>query len=267
MHVLLSSSILETDYHIFHCERYKTLSSTSDFLREQIALHPHNLPEGTVVIAENQTKGHGRYGREWISPEGNLNMSFLLHTHLFDKEAVPQLSFVLALAVGNALSVIDHGLQPEYKWPNDVLIKGRKIAGLLLESSQPDEMVVLSVGVNILSHPRERGDMVFPATSIMHETQKIVSREVLSEEILKQFSQLMHEWQQFGFGPIRNQWLKRAVGVGKSIDFSIGDNVFRGIFEDISETGELVLHEIDGNQVRYLSTGEVFFPYNEPIAS
>ena len=161
---------------------YDSIGSTND---EAKHLARGGAEEGTLVSAREQTAGRGRRGRGWVSPRGNLYLSLVLRPDCPAGRAA-QLGFVAALAVGDALRAILPRIERlTYKWPNDVLIDGRKIAGVLLESetvgSEKLSFIVVGVGVNLTVSPH---GMEFPATSIMEEG----LGEVMPEVMLEQFA-------------------------------------------------------------------------------
>src|SRR5919198_6069394 len=148
----------------FRLHRYETIGSTNDEARR---LAREGAPAGTLVWAVAQSAGRGRRGHLWQSPPGNLYLSLVLRPDV-PPALAPQLGFIAALALGDALDQLaGPGLQLRYKWPNDVLAEGRKIAGILLESETAGagrlEFVIIGIGVNIASAPR---DLEYPATSL-----------------------------------------------------------------------------------------------------
>lgn len=246
------SSVLQ-----FHVREYDALDSTSEELKRLVRV---GQTEGFAVRADAQHRGHGRYGREWYSPSGNLYLSWLLLPEESFR-VLSQLSFVVALAVGDAVSGLFTDKQDiQFKWPNDVLIGGKKVGGLLLESSLAQgkdqvDWLIVGVGVNITSFP---SNVDFPATSIEAEDGKVVAPNVLSQAVLDSFARLYAIWKTEGFAPIRTAWLEKASHIGESITVTTVTDSFVGVFEDITPQGELVITLADGKK-RCISAGEVFF--------
>lgn len=213
-------------------------------------------PEGLVVTADVQTAGRGRRGREWSSPSGNLYSSVLL------RPAVPpavgaQLSFIAALAVAEAVAELLPGAPlVNCKWPNDVLVNGAKIAGILLESQTGAggrlDWVVIGAGVNVASHP----DLAaYPATSLAANGANAAAQDVLAR-YLHRLDRWLMRWSSEGFAPVRDAWLARAWRLGANITFTAGERALEGIFETLDDAGALVLAGRDGRR-QVLSAGEI----------
>jgi BirA family biotin operon repressor/biotin-[acetyl-CoA-carboxylase] ligase len=231
--------------------RYDTVGSTND---EAKRLARQGAEEGTLVWALEQTAGRGRRGHTWVSPPGNFYVSLVLRPDCpIDRAA--QLGFVAALAVADALSGSLDGLA--YKWPNDVLVHGRKIAGILLESELGDgeipKFVIVGVGINLISSPR---DTEFPATSIAEEGLRPVSPSHALEEFARYFHVSERRWREDGFAPIRLAWRARAMSLGEPIRVQLEAATLHGRFLDIDQHGALML-EIAG-ELRRVRAGEIF---------
>lgn len=216
--------------------------------------------DGTLVWAQEQTKGRGRHGRTWASPPGNLYLSLVLRPDCAPAVAA-QLGFVAAIALGDAVgSVAPPMVEVRYKWPNDVLFNQRKGAGILLESSlSPDgtlEWLVLGLGVNVKSHPE---DGAFPATSLKYEgAPPSVTVEALLEAFARHFLNWVNRWLEDGFGPVRHAWLNHAQGLGETITVRLEKESFEGTFHDLGPDGTLLLDLPDGSR-REIAVGDVFF--------
>ena len=168
--------------------------------------------EGTLVWALEQTAGRGRRGRTWVSPPGNLYASLILRPDCSVSRAA-QLGFVAALAVGGALRTILPRVDLlAYKWPNDVLINGRKVAGVLLETELDaagmPRFLVVGVGLNLASFPQ---NTEFPATSVVDEGLGAIPPAVMLEEFVQHFQSWELRWRTEGFAPIRVAWLAAAA--------------------------------------------------------
>jgi BirA family transcriptional regulator, biotin operon repressor / biotin---[acetyl-CoA-carboxylase] ligase len=233
---------------------YDSLGSTND---EAKRLARDGAEEGTLVWALEQTAGRGRRGRAWASPPGNLYASLVLRPRCpVDRAA--QLGFVAALAIGDTLCSICERLEGlSYKWPNDVLLRGRKIAGILLESELGEgdapRLVVVGVGINLVSSPR---DTAFPATSIAEEDLGIVSPGAALEGFARHFQAWAEHWREEGFGPVRAAWRSHAVALGESIRVHLEPATLHGRFLDIDQHGALLLES--AGEIRRISAGEIF---------
>jgi BirA family biotin operon repressor/biotin-[acetyl-CoA-carboxylase] ligase len=234
---------------------YDSIGSTND---EAKHLARDGAEEGTLVWALEQIAGRGRRGRGWVSPRGNLYLSLVLRPDCPAGRA-PQLGFVTALAVGDALrAVLPRIERLTYKWPNDVLIDGRKIAGVLLESetvgSEKLSFIVVGVGVNLTVSPH---GMEFPATSIMEEGLGEVMPEVMLEQFAAHFRSWNTRWRAEGFAPVRAAWLAAAAIVrGEPIRVRLESRTLCGRFLDIDHEGNLVLDH--AGECRRIAAGEVF---------
>lgn len=233
---------------------------------EACRLAEAGAPDSTLVWAKRQTKGRGRRGRNWVSPEGNLYFSILLRPPYPAKD-VMQLGFVTANAVADALQVAaPRGTFVHVKWPNDVLMEGRKAAGILLEAepapAKPGYLnwLVVGVGVNINHHPPEH-ETEFPATSLAAQgaVGDALNVEAMLDTLAKRFLAGLVTWRNLGFGPIRRHWLIRAKGMGGQVQVRLANETLNGIFAALDEDGALVLH-MDGQENRRITAGDVFYP-------
>jgi BirA family transcriptional regulator, biotin operon repressor / biotin---[acetyl-CoA-carboxylase] ligase len=233
---------------------YDSIGSTND---EAKRLAREGMAEGTLLWAHEQTAGRGRRGRVWVSPPGNLYASLILRPDCPASRAA-QLGFVAALAIGGALGAICPGPGLSYKWPNDVLTNGRKVAGILLESEMIGQnrpsFVVVGVGVNLTAAPQ---DTEFPATSILEEGGDTVPPKVMLEEFVEHFRLWHMRWQLEGFAPVRAAWLAAAaISPGEPIRVRLEAASLHGCFLDIDAEGALLLETAGGR--RHVSAGEVF---------
>lgn len=211
--------------------------------------------EGTVVIADCQSGGRGRMGRCWSSPAGvNLYTSIILRPQMVPTQAA-QLTFMSAVAAARTFSVVA-GLDVQVKWPNDILVDGCKIAGLLNELSAEMEgihHVVLGIGAN-LNMTREQfpDDLRRPATSVLLETGQPVSRVAFAQELYRQLDTLYALYLQQGFAPIKLAWEALFYLQGCRVKVDCGAEVFSGHVAGLAEDGALLL-DLDqgGSQVIY----------------
>jgi BirA family transcriptional regulator, biotin operon repressor / biotin---[acetyl-CoA-carboxylase] ligase len=230
--------------------------STNDVAKDLAAA---GAADGTVVWAREQTAGRGRRGREWVSPVGNLYLSVLLRPGRPPVEAA-QLSLVAAVALGDAIA----GFLPEHaelhcKWPNDILVNGRKVAGILLESAgaasgRMTDWVVVGCGVNITGHPPET---LYPATDLKAEGAATASVEPVLERFLESFFHWRDRWLDSGVEAVRAAWMARAAGLGQDITVRLPNREIRGRFVDMDRDGALLLEGPDGVR-QTISAGDVF---------
>jgi BirA family biotin operon repressor/biotin-[acetyl-CoA-carboxylase] ligase len=230
------------------------VTSSNDVAKDLAAA---DAPEGTLVRVREQTAGRGRYGRDWTSPPGNLYMSLILRPDCAVAEAA-QIGWLAAIAVGEALaSLIGPAAEIRHKWPNDVLVGGRKIAGILLESASGEganvDWVVAGIGVNVAHYPEGARH---PATDLGAEGASASVEDTLAA-LGRAFEPWYHRWRREGFAPVRAAWLGRAWRFGQPIEARLEHETLAGVFEGVSDTGGLVLRLTSG-ETRTISYGEVF---------
>lgn len=224
-------------------------------------LRAHELGEsgaadGTVVIADRQSAGKGRLGRSWVSPPGvNLYASVLLRPSILPYHA-PQLSFLSAVAVARAVEEVG-GLSPSVKWPNDVLLHGRKLAGLLNEMSAETEnihYVILGIGVNLnMSAEQFPADLRYPATSLALEKGAPVSRAAFARALLRHLDSLYALYLEKGFAPILKAWEAFFELIGRPVEVDFQNRVVKGRVEGLDEDGALLLRLPDGASEKVLA--------------
>ncbi len=229
---------------------HDTLGSTN---AEALTLARHGERGPLWVAAARQSAGRGRRGRAWVSEPGNLYASLLL-TDPAPPEHWPELSFVAALAIHDALVELAPALRPQLaiKWPNDLLLGGRKVAGILLEAE--GGAVALGIGVNCTNHP---ADADFPATDLAAAGAAIAPEALFAALSAKMLGRIAQWNAGDGFSTIRADWLARAAGVGEDIRVRLSDRELAGRFEALDDTGGLVLRLPDGN-VTTITAGDVF---------
>ncbi len=220
--------------------------------------------EGEVVVAESQEKGRGRLGRQWFSPPFlNLYASVILRPEIPPSQA-PLLTLMAAVAAAETLGQFS-GLKPLIKWPNDILLRNRKIAGLLNEMHSEIDLVhfvILGIGVNL-----NVGSESFPpgirslATSLRRETGEIVSRKVFFSSLLQNLEKWYNTFLKEGRGPVLEAWRDWARIKDKRVRVTSFGEVLTGIAIDIDSDGALILKTRDGKQKRVVA-GDV--EYTKP---
>jgi BirA family biotin operon repressor/biotin-[acetyl-CoA-carboxylase] ligase len=207
------------------------------------------------VTARAQSAGRGRRGRTWVSEPGNLYATLLL-TDPAPPERAAQLSFVAALATHDAIAACAPALAARlsFKWPNDVLIDGAKLAGILIDAEGARPLLVaVGIGVNCRHHPAAAD---FSATDLAAAGAAAAVEELFGALSIAMVHRL-REWDA-GFAPIRAAWLARAGGLGSELTARLGSRGdLTGRFETLDEAGRLVLRLPDGN-VETIAAGEVF---------
>ena len=195
------------------------------------------LPSGTVVAAREQTQGRGRREREWLSAANeNLTFSLLFRT-VSEPWKTASVSMAAALAVAELLEA--EGLKADLKWPNDVLIGGKKICGILSEAVFGG--VIIGIGLNV--NMESAGHIDQPATSLLIETGERRSVDDLLEKLLPILSARLGEWEQGGFSKVRKKWEQNVSTLGKTVTVRDGDAVRTGVLQGFGENGELLLDE------------------------
>lgn len=245
-------SNLINDYHLLS---FDSLDSTNE---EAKRLAKSGSGHGAVIWAKKQTAGKGRLGRTWVSDEGNLFVSVLLKPEKQMHE-LSQLSFVAAVAVHQTLKdVLAKEYKLECKWPNDLLVDGRKIGGILLESFKAGEesgnWLVVGVGVNVDSFPE---DAEFPATCLTECGVELISAKIILSRFIHHFIECYDLWNADGFEPIRREWLKAAWGMGQKLVARLPDKEVEGVAYGIDPNGNLIL-ELGGGRRQFIQAADIF---------
>ncbi len=242
---------------LYHLLELDVVDSTNE---EAASLARDGAPAGTLVWSKSQLEGKGRRGREWISPSGNLYLSLLLRPDIQLAQA-PQISFVAAIAVFDTLCfMLPQTAKIHLKWPNDILVDGKKVAGILLESSASSTMLdwlVVGVGVNVASSP---GKVSFPATSLHESGAPHANVESVLKHFTDSFKRVMEEWSKKGLAPVRKRWLKYAWCLGEEIEVKAEGELLRGRFADLDASGALILELGDGEK-RVLTAADVIMGF------
>ena len=234
---------------------HETLGSTN---AEALALARRGEHGPLWITARRQTAGRGRRGGAWVSPSGNLYATLLLGDPA-PAECAPELSFVTALAVHDAILDFAAGLRHALtlKWPNDILWGGAKLAGILIEGERVADKfaVAIGVGVNCLHHPAQTA---YPATDLAAACGAHVSAEDLFAALSRRMVERLAQWAKgAGFAVIRADWIARAAGIGNDMQVRLSGREFLGRFEALDEQGRLLLRLADGG-LQAITAGEVF---------
>ncbi len=231
---------------------YETLGSTN---AEALARARAGERGPLWITAQSQTAGRGRRGSQWVSPAGNLYATLLL-TEPSPAEFAPQLSFVAALALHDAIAECAPQLGPllKVKWPNDLLVGEAKVAGILIEGeSEPVFSVGIGFGINCAAHPDGTS---YAATNLAMRGALVVP-DALFAALSPAMQRRVAQWGSGkGFASIRNDWLKRAAGLGGTLHVRLPEQELSGRFQGLDEAGRLLLEK--GGDVIPITAGEVF---------
>src|SRR6185312_6560478 len=231
---------------------YETLGSTN---AEALALARAGECGPLWISARTQSAGRGRRGSHWVSPAGNLHATLLLSEPSQPAHA-PQLSFVAALAVHDAVAATAPQLGPDLKvkWPNDLLVQNAKVAGILVEGeSNPRFAVVIGIGVNCALHPDNTD---YPAVDLAGLGALVVP-DALLQELAEAMQKRLAQWKGgLGFSATRADWLKRAAGLGEILRVRLPERELYGRFQGLDDAGRLLLEQ--AGTVTPITAGEVF---------
>ncbi|GAV23196.1 biotin--[acetyl-CoA-carboxylase] ligase [Carboxydothermus pertinax] len=232
-------------------EYHNLIGSTNDRAKELAVM---GVPEGFLVSANGQTTGRGRLGRSWASPVGQgLYFSIILYPNLPPVE-LPKLTLLAGLALGQAVENL--GVEAKIKWPNDLLIKGKKVAGILTEMSAEAERTIFAVvGVGINIEPlNERESFSYPAT-FLKEHVAIVSRLKLLASFLGYFEEQYELFKKGEFARILKEYEKRLAFRGEEVKIISGSHEYSGRLSGLADDGALIIQ--DGFTTRRFAAGEI----------
>lgn len=230
------------------------ISSTNDYVKQNI----QNLEDMSVVYANRQTNGHGRLGRTWVDTgENNLFMTIVLKPFKEPNPIYPNFTQYLSVILSLVLEE-EYKLPAQIKWPNDVLINGKKIAGILSEgATKGNEFLglALGLGVNLNTTPETLALIDKPATSIFAETGMKINKEIFIEKLLNKFCLLYDSFIKNGFLSVKDLYIERAYFLGKEITINVLGELHSGIVESITDEGSLVLNE--NNNMKVYLIGDI----------
>jgi BirA family biotin operon repressor/biotin-[acetyl-CoA-carboxylase] ligase len=229
---------------------YPSLPSTNDAAREEAQ---KGAVEGTVIVAGEQTAGRGRMKRGWLSPRGSIALSIILYPEL---TYLPSLIMVASLGVARCIEKVA-GLKAEIKWPNDVLINGKKVCGILIESEvkgKRADYAVTGIGINVNLKPADFPQMPPTATSLYQELGRDVSQLDIIRCLLAEIESL---YLALPTGDaVYKQWRDSLVTLGKRVQVSSEETSYEGIAESVASDGSLILRQPDGS-LRKIVAGDV----------
>lgn len=220
---------------------FESLVSTNDY---GIAQADTIIPSQKIIYtAQEQTGGRGRRGRTWVSPKGNLYLSQLF----FSSKQPAEIAYITAVSIAQTIESFAPNIVPQIKWPNDIIINGKKVGGILIEKSLKGAYVI-GIGINLESAPNL--NIIYPAASLK-DFQVIILRDDFIKRYLSFFeSNIIKDFVQ-----IKNNFIKKAYKLNEDITVSIGDKKIMGQFIGIDENGFLLLKQ--GKSVTVINTGEI----------
>lgn len=238
---------------------FETIDSTNTYAK---SLSEYEAAHGTIVIADEQTAGRGRMHREWISAKGkNLLFTLILYPN-FGLEKISLLPFVGSLAVTDAIETVT-GLSATCKWPNDVMINGKKVCGMLLESAagnSRNNKVLLGIGVNV-NQDEFPEELKNKASSLKNESGATVDRVRLLATILEEMENRYNQLANFPSQRLLSDWKMKALLFGKKITVLESEFSFNATAIDVAEDGSLIIQTDDGRK-RNIFAGDVSLAYN-----
>jgi len=238
---------------VWRIEMHESLPSTSDLCIQRARA---GEPDRLAILAGQQTAGRGTFGRNWVAPQGNLNLSILLRPRVKAPEAA-QWGLLAAVALIDALASFlpQASMLLQLKWPNDILLRGRKLSGILIDSAAAAggdiEWLVIGFGVNLVAAPAIPGR----AVAALAEAIAPPSPAALAEAILQRIDDFSLQWQNDGFAPIRAAWLRHAPPFDTPMQVARADTILHGAFAGLSDRGALLLRH-DG-RILALTSGEI----------
>ena len=218
----------------------RTVAETGSTNADMLLLARDGAEEGLWLRAERQTAGRGRLGRAWLSPDGNLYASTLVRLRPGNPQPA-SLALVAAVALQEAIAVF--GVTAELKWPNDLLLHGAKLSGILLE--RVGDAVVIGIGVNVAHHPELPNR---PTTSLAAAGTPVVAQTLL-DVLAESFARWLARWRGEGLGPVRTAWLAAAHPAGTALTARLPDGSTReGLFDGLDPDGALILRLASGER-------------------
>lgn len=229
---------------------HPSLPSTMEVARKEAR---QGAVEGTVVVADEQTGGKGRMKRVWLSPKGGIALSIILYPGML---YLPSLIMIASLAVVHSIEAVT-GLRPQVKWPNDVLISGKKVCGVLIESSVRGNTVdyaIVGIGINVNLRISDFPEISPIATSLSDELGRDVSRLEVIRRLLIEIERLYLSLP--AGGSVYQEWRDSLVTLGRKVRVKSGKTVYEGIAESVARDGSLLLRGWDGSLTK-ISAGDV----------
>jgi len=208
------------------------------------------------IVTKTQKSGRGRLGRQWVSDEGNVFASLAWPAP--ELSIAPQLSFLIAVAAQQLLQgLVKDKAEVTCKWPNDILMDGQKISGILLETAKTpkgEDWVIIGIGINLTSKPEESR---WPATCLA-ETMEPPHPQDIIKRLHRNWTSLFQIWEDQGFTPLAKKWVQCAFGLGHEVRYSVKNKMIVGSFTGLDETGAALIR-LDSGWVERIYAGEIEF--------
>ena len=233
-------------------DEVSSATSSSDIARAYIDAATGSA-EGFVSIVGEQTAGRGRSGRQWVSKPGDgLYMSVVIRPQR-DRVEWPSLSFIASLSVCSAIEEIAPNVKPQLKWPNDLLVEGKKLGGILLEAY--GDYVIIGCGLNLQNAP-VLASADWQATDLAkHGVDNIPARQI-AETILARLSDYYAIWQDTGASPLLARWQDKARLIGRDMQVRLNDTIVAGCCESLGPDGSLILRD-EADKIHHITAGDV----------
>lgn len=222
----------------FRIQHYKVLDSTN--LEAKRLLLPNS-----VIVADTQAKGRGRYRRSWSSGKGGLYFSIILKRQVSESSSLSLFTLIAALAVRSGIKKIA-GISSAIKWPNDILIGGRKVAGILVESLITGKVAFVIIGIGINANNSLPRELRKRGISIRQVFKKEIDNQMLLASILHSFEKYLRSWKKTDFSPLLEEYRNYCITLGTIVAVKSGGRQFRGRASGINEEGHLLIEGKDG---------------------
>ena len=244
----LSARFIGADIYLFDA-----IDSTNDYA---LKLAKEGAKEGTVVLSESQSKGKGRLGRSWFSPSGaNIYLSIILRPQMPTSQ-IPLLTFAAAIAVAKSITDVTN-LDADIKWPNDILIRGKKVAGILSEMGAEKDKVnfaIVGIGINVNLDKKDIPlELIDKATSIKIESNSLIDRTNLICRIIENLEEWYNLFERKGINDIIKEWKRLAITIGRDVKVQSGNSFVEGRAVDIDDNGALLIKDRNGVIQKVLS--------------
>jgi BirA family biotin operon repressor/biotin-[acetyl-CoA-carboxylase] ligase len=230
---------------------YPTLNSTMEAAKREAIW---GAEAGTVIVADEQTTGRGRSQHIWLSPAGSLSLSVILRPNL---DNLPYMVMLTSVAVTYGIQLVT-GLKPQIKWPNDILIKEKKVCGILIENDirrNSLKHTIIGIGINVNLRLKDHPEIAPIATSLSDELGVEVPRVNILRQLLTEMDRLYQSLAQGDF--VLEQWKKHLGTLGQKVQVNQGDQVYRGTAESVNRDGSLMLRQDNGSLIKIIA-GDVY---------
>jgi len=234
---------------------FPELKSTNIMAKEKALHRAEGINEGTLIIAERQSAGKGRLGREWFSPAGGICLSIILYPQL-PPSYIPRITLMTAVAVVKAIKMCTQ-IEPKIKWPNDILINEKKVCGILTEMNAELDIinwVVVGIGINVnIDHREFPEDIQKNTISLKEVSGKEILRVKMVQIFLQEFEKYYESLKKREFSSILKEWKLYSHTLGRKIRVDIGEKIIIGEAVNINEEGALILKKEDGELIKIIS--------------